>query len=103
MMLFILMAIDDQNHSVPLAFLLFSAPSGNRATAAGYDTAIPVKMISAWKSAVEFNGSWHFKPAVVITDTDFKEQAALLSVFPDMVLLICKFHLKQKFSREQIQ
>jgi hypothetical protein len=97
MLLFILMAVDERNHGVPLAFLLFSAPGGNKATAAGYNTAILVKMIRSWQSAVEKFGSQCFEPAVAITDTDFKERRALLSVFPRIILLICKFHLRQSW------
>lgn len=40
LLLFILMAVDEDRKGVPLAFLLFSAPSGNRFTAAGYNTSI---------------------------------------------------------------
>lgn len=38
MLLFIAMGIDEANRGVPLAFFLFSAPEGNRKTAAGYNT-----------------------------------------------------------------
>lgn len=39
-LLFIGMGLDEEKKGVPLAFLLFSAPSGNKFTPAGYDTAI---------------------------------------------------------------
>lgn len=97
LLLFIVMAVDEQNHGVPLAFLLFSAPSGNRATAAGYDTSILIKMLSAWKQAVSASGDKTFLPAVAITDTDFKERGALSNVFSGIHLLIRKFHLRQSW------
>lgn len=40
LLLFIAMAVDEQGKGVPIAFFLFSAPTGNRATHAGYNTAI---------------------------------------------------------------
>ncbi len=36
LLLFIVLGVDEQNHGLPLVFLLFSAPSGSRATHAGY-------------------------------------------------------------------
>lgn len=51
-LLFIVMAVDEANRGVPLAFFLFSAPSGNKHTAAGYDTAVLERMLSVWKHSL---------------------------------------------------
>ncbi|TFK78557.1 hypothetical protein K466DRAFT_507120 [Polyporus arcularius HHB13444] len=96
-LLFIVMGIDEKARGVPLAFLMFSAPSGNQHTAAGYNTAILTKLLSAWRTSLGTRNDASFTPRVVITDTDFKERGALLSVFPELWLLICKFHLRQSW------
>lgn len=38
-------ALDEDGHGVPIAFIMLSAPSRNRFTASGYDTAILEKLI----------------------------------------------------------
>ncbi|KAJ8085721.1 hypothetical protein PM082_004539 [Marasmius tenuissimus] len=53
MLLFILLGIDEDHHGVPLAFLLFSAPSGNKLTSSGYDSAILAKLLKSFKDGME--------------------------------------------------
>ena len=89
------MGIDENKHGIPLSFLFFSAPSGNRKTNAGYNTEILVKLLHAWKTSLGSPNNVSFNVHVAITDTDLKERGALLTVFPNIWLLICKFHLKQ--------
>ncbi|KAF9030851.1 hypothetical protein BDZ89DRAFT_1132191 [Hymenopellis radicata] len=84
LLLFILMGIDEDGHGVPLAFLFFSAPSGNKHTAAGYDTKILAKLLQLW-----------------VANTDMKERGALLQVFPWIVLLICRVHLRQSWKNHR--
>ncbi|KAF8707390.1 hypothetical protein RHS03_04322, partial [Rhizoctonia solani] len=95
------MGVDKHKHGVPLAFLLFSAPAGNKSTSSGYDTSILVKLLLHWKEAMSLYRQHRFKPAVAITDTDFKERGALLNVFPNIRLLICRFHLRQAWTNHQ--
>jgi len=102
MLLFIVMAVDERNHGIPLAFLFFSAPNENKFTAAGYDTGILTKLLQRWKESVEeYRHGKEYRPAVGITDTDLKERAALLRVFPDMVLLICRVHLLRSWKNHR--
>ena len=42
-----------------------------------------------------------FEPLVAITDTDLKEQGALVLVFPQIWLLICKFYIFQSWHNHQ--
>ncbi|KAG8869638.1 hypothetical protein FRB97_000915 [Tulasnella sp. 331] len=100
LLLFIVMAVDDASHGVPLAFFLFSAPTGNRQTSAGYNSQILTLMLQKWKVWLEHNGRT-FEPKVAITDTDTKERAALLAVFPALILLLCKFHLRQCWTNKR--
>ncbi|KAJ6526095.1 hypothetical protein B0H19DRAFT_1275946 [Mycena capillaripes] len=48
LLLFIVMAVDEDRKGVPVAFLLFSAPSGNKQTSADYDTSILEKLLRKW-------------------------------------------------------
>jgi hypothetical protein len=98
LLLFIAMAIDKAGKGLPIALFLFSAPTGNRATHAGYNTAILRELLKQWevhlsKRSQQSNSS--FTPYVAITDTDTKERGALQDVWPGIWLLLCKFHVRQ--------
>lgn len=95
LLLFIVMALDEERRGVPLAFLMFSAPSGNQFTAGGYNKEIIARLLTGWKNSMGLRNGEAFRPAVAITDTDVKERGALADVFPGIWLLICKFHLRQ--------
>ncbi|KAJ7197982.1 hypothetical protein GGX14DRAFT_573824 [Mycena pura] len=90
LLLFIVMVIDKERKGVPAAFLIFSAPTGNQQSSAGYDTTL-----LAARTA--------FTPCTAITDTDLKERGALLAVFIGIWLLICRFHLKQCWRNHRSQ
>ncbi|KAJ7588293.1 hypothetical protein C8J56DRAFT_1026242 [Mycena floridula] len=98
LLLFIVMGIDDEGHSVPLSFIFFSAPSENRHTAAGYNTDVLERLIEKRKVSIKkFGGDRKFCLWVAGTDTDLKERAALIHVFPDILLLICWAHLQRSW------
>lgn len=97
LLLFIVMGLDEERKGVPLAFLMFSAPLGNRQTSAGYNTAIIQKLLHAWKHSLGRHNGQIFHALVAITDTNLIECAALLIGFPGIWLLICKFHLRQSW------
>jgi hypothetical protein len=94
-LLFIALAVDADNKGVPLALFLFSAPTGNQATHAGYDIKILMELLHAWCISLGERDGAKFAPKVGITDTDTKERAAMLAVWPSITLLLCKFHLRQ--------
>jgi AraC-like DNA-binding protein len=96
-LLFIVMGLDENRKGVPLAFLFFSAPSGNRHTAAGYNTEIIAHLLQEWQKSMGVRNGEAFEPLVAITDTDLKERGALVLVFPRIWLLICKFHIRQSW------
>lgn len=93
-LLFVIMAVDEENRGVPLVFFLFSAPAGNQQSSAGYNTAILEALLRRWKQWLERDGRV-FSAFAAITDTDTKERAALVATFPGIILLLCKFHLRQ--------
>ena len=104
LLLFIALGKDEDGKGVPVAFFLFSAPTGNKATHAGYNTEILRELLSHWKAAMASKPTADtgtgifpetFKPYVAITDTDTKERGALLAVWPDICLLLCRFHVRQ--------
>ncbi|KAJ3287842.1 hypothetical protein HDU76_007770 [Blyttiomyces sp. JEL0837] len=105
-LLFVMMGVDQGRRGVPLAYFLFSAPPQAKNTAANYDTSILTEFLKKWKETLEiFAGrrsqtnpsTIKFTPVVAMTDTDTKERAALLTVWPSLVLLLCWFHLTQCF------
>ncbi|EJD41637.1 hypothetical protein AURDEDRAFT_169297 [Auricularia subglabra TFB-10046 SS5] len=52
LLLSIAMGINEDLHGVPLAFFLFSAPSGNKQTSLGYDAFELSKLLSKWKGTL---------------------------------------------------
>lgn len=101
MLLFIALGVDGFGKGIPLAFFLFSAPTGSRATHTGYDSTILQQLLKAWKQLLGSQGGMAFTPFIAITDTDTKERAALSMVWPDIWLLLCKFHLRQCWSNRR--
>ena len=95
LLLFIAMGIDEHRKGVPLALFLFSAPTGNQATYAGYNREILRELLYSWKSHLSNGQTTLFYPLVAITDTDTKERGALQDVWPTIWLLLCRFHLRQ--------
>ena len=73
MLLFILIGVDEKKKGVPLTFLLFSAPRGNRKTCTGYNTEIITKLLGKWKKSLGSQNGEPFEPYVAITDTDLME------------------------------
>ncbi|KLO18444.1 hypothetical protein SCHPADRAFT_886157 [Schizopora paradoxa] len=95
MLLFIAMGVDDNTKGLPLAFFLFSAPGGTKATHGAYDTSILQSLLAKWKESLGVRHGESFEPYVAITDCDTRERSALLDVWPSVWLLLCKFHLRQ--------
>ncbi|KAI0695800.1 hypothetical protein BC835DRAFT_1232694, partial [Cytidiella melzeri] len=91
LLVWIALGVDESGHGLPVAMFLFSAPSGNCATHAGYDTNILAELLSGWKSWLGERHGERFTPYAAITDMDFKERGALLRVWSDLILLLCKF------------
>ncbi|EPQ52484.1 hypothetical protein GLOTRDRAFT_95391 [Gloeophyllum trabeum ATCC 11539] len=101
LLLFIVMGVDNKGRGVPLAFMLFSAPSGNKQTSAGYNTDVISRLLEKWKHSLRTRNGIVFEPLVAITDTDLMERGALIHVFPKIWLLICKFHLRQSWRKHR--
>lgn len=101
LLVWIALGVDDSGHGIPVAMFLFSAPAGNRATHAGYDTNILTELLKAWMVWLGTQLGEQFRPYVAITDTDFKERGALIRVWPDIILLLCKFHIRQCWTNKR--
>ena len=97
LLLLIVMGVDEKSRCVPLAFLLFSAPSGNKTTSSGYDMTLLTRLLQVWRMDMEKTGGKPFEVLVAITNTDLKERAALVQVFSHIWLLLCKFHIRQSW------
>ena len=61
-LLFIAMGVDEEYKGIPLAFFLFSAPTGNRAMHAGYDTSILHELLVSWCDSLGSRDGLGFKP-----------------------------------------
>jgi hypothetical protein len=104
LLLFIVMGVDENKRGVPLAFLFFSAPSGNQQSSAGYDTDIIEKLLRVWKKSLEdFRGGKPFYALVAITDTDLKERKALIRVTYSrhQRLRRCPLHVQTRHTTHQ--
>ncbi|CAK5273591.1 unnamed protein product [Mycena citricolor] len=100
LLLFIVMVVDHDKKGVPVAFMMFSAPAGNKQSSLGYDSEILTKLLHTWRDSLNAKkppGASLFTPVSAITDTDLKERAALAAVFSGIFLLICRFHLRQSW------
>lgn len=98
LLLWIAMGVDPQRKGLPVALFLFSAPSGTLATHAGYDIAVLTHLLGTWKNWLSSRKSANnrvFQPCVAITDTDTKERGALIATWPSIILLLCRFHVRQ--------
>lgn len=101
LLLFIAMAIDDEGKGVPLAFFLFSAPTGNKATHAGYNRKIICELLGQWRDHLSLGHSIMFYPLVAITDTDTKERGALQDIWPEIWLLLCRYHVRSCWTNKR--
>ncbi|KIJ37161.1 hypothetical protein M422DRAFT_260318 [Sphaerobolus stellatus SS14] len=100
-LLFIALGVDENNKGVPLAFFLFSALAGNRATHAGYDTNILHELLTEWRDSRGKKNGTVFTPLVAITDAGTKERGALTLTWPSIWLILCKFHVRQCWSNHR--
>jgi hypothetical protein len=107
LLLFILMVTDENKKGIPVAFLLFSAPAGNKQSLSDYNTSIIAKLLKTWQDSLTKCGHLYgfagvnYGPFTAITDTDMKERGALIIVFPIIWLLICRFHLRQSWKNHR--
>ena len=100
-LLWIAMGVDELGSGIPVALFLFSAPTGNKATHAGYNTSILAELLGTWRRKLgEINGQ-PFTPYTAMTDTDLKERGALITVWPDIILLLCRFHVRQCWTNKR--
>ncbi|KAF5367007.1 hypothetical protein D9758_003847 [Tetrapyrgos nigripes] len=94
-LMFIAMGIDENRKGLPIAIFLFSAPLGAQATHANYDREILYELLKSWKDHLEKKFSTAFTPTCIITDTDVCKQNALICLWANIILLLCKFHVTQ--------
>lgn len=103
LLLWIALAVNERNEGIPIALFLFSAPTGNRATHAGYNTDIIAELLQYWRDWLNESApeNTRFAPCAAITDTDVKERGALLRVWDSIILLLCTFHVRQCWTNKR--
>ncbi|TBU41155.1 hypothetical protein BD309DRAFT_982047 [Dichomitus squalens] len=81
LLLWIAMGVDESRSGTPVAMFLFSAPTGTKATHAGYNTKILTELLQTWRDWLDDKrprDQAPFAPYTAMTDTDMKERGALL-------------------------
>ncbi|KAK6974774.1 hypothetical protein R3P38DRAFT_3239002 [Favolaschia claudopus] len=98
------MAIDEQNHGVPISAFLFSAKPEAKAVHADYNTALLQKLLGEWKRGMGRNEAGEeFEIAVGNTDNDTRERTALQEIWAAILLLLCMFHVWQAWRNRLIK
>ncbi|KZT19353.1 hypothetical protein NEOLEDRAFT_1152038 [Neolentinus lepideus HHB14362 ss-1] len=93
LLLFTLMAIDDCNCSIPVAYMLFSARQEAKATHADYNGELLSWIVQAWRDAMGKNVSGEvFCAHIGIMDNDPKERRSLSEAWEEILLLLCLTH-----------
>lgn len=108
LLLFIMMVIDEHNKGIPITFILFTPPSHNQMTSAGYDSKTLEQLLTIFQDNISIlyqqkypnNPLTIFNPIIAMTDTDVKERRPLSKVWPGISLLLCYFHLSQCWKNE---
>ncbi|KAF7967903.1 hypothetical protein HWV62_32579 [Athelia sp. TMB] len=101
LLLFIAMADDGKGKGIPIAFFLFSAPTGNKATHAGYNHQIIRELLAKWRDHLSVGHPCVFCPLVAITDTDTKECGTLQDRWSEIWLVLCRFHVSSCWTNKR--
>ncbi|KAJ7463288.1 hypothetical protein FB451DRAFT_1043328, partial [Mycena latifolia] len=103
-LLAILMAIDDNNHGIPIGMLLFSARQEAKAVHADYNGPLLERLLGEWKKEMGKNADGEdFDIAVGNTDNDPRERHALQQNWALIILLLCMFHTWQAWRNALIK
>ncbi|CAG8752447.1 16312_t:CDS:2 [Racocetra persica] len=102
------MVIDEDNKGVPIAFILFTPSKHNRLISSGYDSKTLEQLFTIFRDRISDNYNKNqllstsiiFKPLVAMTDTDVKERKPLAKIWPEIILLLCFFHISQCYKNE---
>lgn len=90
------MAIDEDNHGIPIAEIIFTAKKDTRAVHADYDTKLLDKLLAKWKLGMGTNAAGEqFEMKVASTDNDPRERTAIENNWTEVLLLLCMFHVWQ--------
>ncbi|KAJ6557769.1 hypothetical protein B0H19DRAFT_945764 [Mycena capillaripes] len=95
-LLTILMAIDENNHGLPIGAFLFSTKPEAKAVHADYNGPLLKKMLGDWKEGMGTNDAGkEFDISVGNTDNDPRERHGLQGNWVLILLLLCMFHVWQ--------
>ncbi|RKO94312.1 hypothetical protein BDK51DRAFT_42160 [Blyttiomyces helicus] len=97
-LLFVMLVIGENNHGVPVALFLFSAPLGNSRTSSGYDS----KILEQFFLIVPYIYVTVLLQ-ICMTATYLKEINALKAVWPAIIGLLCMFHVSQSWKNQLIK
>ncbi|KAJ7432705.1 hypothetical protein B0H11DRAFT_2378902 [Mycena galericulata] len=96
LLLVIFMAIDEDNHGVPITRILFSARKSAKAVHADYNGKLLDGILADWKTGMGTNDAGEqFEMCVGSTDNDPRERFAIQKNWAFAFLLLCIFHTWQ--------
>lgn len=94
-LLFIGMVVNAENKGIPIMFFHFTARKTAAAAHADYDGALLTDLLARWKIAMGQNKAGEDFEITVVFNNDTRERNALSTVFPNALLLLCRFHMAQ--------
>lgn len=92
------MATDENYCGIPLAYILFSPKesTSDRGTHTGYTKDLLENLLGHWVTAMGTNEEGEtFEPLVAITDNDVRKHHTLSTLFLNITLLLCLYHVWQ--------
>ncbi|KAJ7188449.1 hypothetical protein C8R46DRAFT_879117, partial [Mycena filopes] len=95
-LLAILMAIDENNHGVPIAQIIFTARKAAKAVHADYNGQLLKELLGKYKAGMGQNAEGEdFAMEVASTDNDSRERFGIRETWACVYLLLCIFHTWQ--------
>ncbi|KAK6988928.1 hypothetical protein R3P38DRAFT_2803880 [Favolaschia claudopus] len=95
-LLAILMVLDDQQKGFPVGFMLFTAKKDAKAVHADYNKELLADLLQKWKEGMGKNEEGEsFDVKVAATDNNTRERFGLRQNWPEVLLLLCIFHVWQ--------
>ncbi|KAJ3259513.1 hypothetical protein HK104_006918, partial [Borealophlyctis nickersoniae] len=62
LLLFIVLTLNENKHVIPLAYFVFSPPTGNKQTSSGYDGAVLTRLFAKYRAGLEKDADLKFEP-----------------------------------------
>ncbi|CAG8769447.1 12022_t:CDS:2, partial [Racocetra persica] len=99
-LLFALLVLDEDHHSIPVAYFLFSLPNSTKSSSdGGYDYRILSTLLQKFVDVLGEKNSAKFFPKIVMTDTNYREQQAVHQVWSGAAVIYNFFHVNKEWNK----